>query len=60
MDKPKNWESVIIELQQRTGKEVFLCDIDRNVECKKTYCIRHGGECFLTKKQEIRKKEEES
>lgn len=60
MDKPKNWKSVIVEMQQRTGKEFFLCNIDRNVECKKTHCIKFGGECFLTTNKKYAKQEGES
>ena len=60
MDKPSNWESVIIELERRSGEEFFLCDFDKNVECKKTNCIRFGGECFLTRNKKYERKQEES
>lgn len=58
MDKPKNWESIIVDMERRTGKEFFLCDIDRNEECKKTHCYRNGGECFLTTEKKYAKEEE--
>lgn len=58
MDKPENWESVIMEMQHGTRKEFFLCDIDKNEDCKKRNCIRYGGECFLTTNKKYAKEEE--
>ena len=58
MDKPDNWESIIIDMERRTGKEFFLCDIDRNEECNKAHCFRYGGECFLTTKEKYAKEVE--
>lgn len=35
-------------LRKQTGKDLFLCDTEKNQECTKTACHIYGGECFLT------------
>ena len=37
--------------------ELYLCDPDKNTECKKTACYRNGGECIHTVHKEYRRVE---
>ena len=34
---------------------LYLCDPDKNTECKKTMCYRNGGECFHTVHKKYRR-----
>ena len=36
---------------------LYLCDPDKNTECKKTACYRNGGECIHTVHKEYRRVE---
>lgn len=35
--------------------DLYLCDPDKNTECKKTWCYRNGGECIHTVHKEYRR-----
>lgn len=39
---------------------LFLCDPDKNVECRKTACYINGGRCECTHHKEFAKDEEET
>ena len=34
---------------------IYLCDPDKNTECKKTMCYRNGGECVHTVHKKYRR-----
>lgn len=35
--------------------KLYICDVVKNTECKKTECHIYGGECYLTSNKEMRK-----
>ena len=37
--------------------DLYLCDPDKNTECKKTACYRNGGECIHTVHEKYRRVE---
>lgn len=47
-------EELVQWLFRDTG--LFLCDPEKNTECKKTGCYIHGGPCFCTNNPEYRRK----
>lgn len=40
------------------GNELYLCDPDKNTECKKQSCFINGGPCKYTTKERCKKDEE--
>ena len=50
MPFPKPWNGVDLSV-------LYLCDPDKNTECKKTACYRNGGECIHTAHKKYRRVE---
>lgn len=46
------YDSVTVNLS-----DLYLCDPDKNTECKKTACYRNGGECIHTVHEKYRRVE---
>lgn len=43
------------ELKKYKENALFICDPDKNKECKKTNCYKNGGECMQTNNINYRK-----
>ena len=49
----EQFESKMAGLKLIQGR-LYLCNPDKNTECKKTTCYRNGGDCMLTKEEQFK------
>lgn len=43
--------------QYKNNKQIYLCDVYKNIECKKKNCFLNGGSCMKTTNEKYAKKE---
>ena len=36
-------------------ESLYICEPDKNIDCKKSNCFKIGGTCYMTKNKEFRK-----
>lgn len=52
----KFWKArrVLATWPEKHRRELYVCDPEKNVECRKSNCAHFGGECYLTKEKEFK------